>query len=223
MKTLFKNRKEAGTLLASKLKALKLDDPVVICIPRGGVDVALPIAKDLKAALYVILPRKLGAPFNKELAVGALAPDGSLFFDLFLMSLYDLTTEDLQPVIQEEKKEIAKRIKLYNPWDQLPDLTKHSVILVDDGIATGHTIKAALSSLKSKTTSSLILAVPVLPSNTIDDFSALVNCLLYLEAPFHFKAVGQYYEDFSDTSHHNILKMLEQINSPTGKYHLPNY
>lgn len=216
MKTLLKNRQEAGTLLASKLKNLALNNPVVISIPRGGIEVAQPIAEKLRAPLYVILPRKLGAPFNKEFAVGALAPDGTTFFDFSLMELYDLTIENLQPVIQAETKEIAKRMELYKPWDQLPDLTNHTVILVDDGIATGDTIKAALFSLKKKTDDSLILAVPILPGDKVDSFSFLVNHLFYLAAPFDFRSVGQYYEDFSETSHNDVQKILEKTNSLLG-------
>ncbi|MCR4441799.1 MAG: phosphoribosyltransferase family protein [Peptococcaceae bacterium] len=214
---MFRNRNQAGLLLASEVAGLNLEKPVVIGIPRGGVEVAAPIAKKLGAPLYVILPRKIGAPHNPEFAVGALAPDHTAVFDEETLDLLGLTPAALQPVIEKEKEEIKKRLELYGRWGVIPDLAGCDVILVDDGIATGQTVKAALSSLQKKTDNPLILAVPVLPEDAVPIFTALAGRLVFLEAPRYFRAVGQFYEDFSDLPHETLISLLEETNSKTQK------
>lgn len=208
---MFATRKHAGTLLSEKIKELDIDNPLIIGIPRGGVEIAEPIAQNLPAPLFVTLPRKIGAPFNPEYAVGALAPDGTINYDEFTLAMLGLTYDDLNPVIAREQQEITKRLKLYGSWGQLPDLNNHSVILVDDGIATGYTVRAAIDSLK-KQAYKLILAVPVLPHDLVDPFAASVDKLIYLEAPVDFRAVGLYYKDFSELSHKAVINILENAN-----------
>lgn len=210
---MFNNKKHAGMLLSAKIEELIIDNPLLIGIPRGGVEVAEPIAQSLQAPLYVTLPRKIGAPFNREYAVGALAPDGTISYDEFTLNLLGLTSKDLKPVITREQLEIKKRLELYGPWGQLPDLKHHSVILIDDGIATGYTVRAAINSLKKHTDNPLILAVPVLPSDLVDSFAALVDILIYLEAPADFRAVGQYYKDFSELTHEAVIDILKKANA----------
>jgi len=209
---MLKNRRHAGTLLAEILTGLDLNNPFVIGIPRGGVEVAAPIAQALQAPLYVILPRKIGSPLNPEFAVGALAPDGTATYDQTVLSFLGLTPLDLEPVLAREIKEIEKRLDLYGHWGRLPDLTNNTVILVDDGIATGHTVKAALSSLKKKTPHPVVLAVPVLPYDALETFMGLAGKLIYLEAPRFFQAVGQFYYDFSDLPHEEVIAILKQAN-----------
>jgi len=198
--------------LASKVAELKLENPVVIGIPRGGVEVAAPIAKKIGAPLYVILPRKIGAPHNPEFAVGALAPDHTAVFDEKTLDMLGLTPAALQPVIEREKEEIKRRLALYGKWGVLPDLAGRDVVLVDDGIATGQTVKAALSSLQKKTDNPITLAVPVLPEDEVPAFTKLAGRLVFLEAPPYFRAVGQFYLDFSDLPHEALLSLLEETN-----------
>ncbi len=208
---MFKNRTHAGTLLVPLLQDLQLKNPLVIAIPRGGVEVASPIARGIQAPLYVIIPRKIGAPFNPEYAVGAVAPDGTVSFDETLLNYWGLIPQDMEKIIDKEKQEIARRTELYGKWALLPDLKNYSVVLVDDGIATGYTVKAALSSLRKQTTNSIVLTVPVLPENLIPTFESLVDRLIYLYAPLDFRAVGQFYQDFSEKSHEDILQVLSAI------------
>lgn len=208
---MFKNRTHAGTLLVPLLQDLQLKNPLVIAIPRGGVEVASPIARSIQAPLYVIIPRKIGAPFNPEYAVGAVAPDGTVSFDETLLNYWGLIPQDMEKIIDKEKQEIARRTELYGKWALLPDLKNYSVVLVDDGIATGYTVKAALSSLRKQTTNSIVLTVPVLPENLIPTFESLVDRLIYLYAPLDFRAVGQFYQDFSEKSHEDILQVLSAI------------
>lgn len=212
---MFKNRKHAGEILAAKLTEDQPNNPLVIGIPRGGIETAAPLAEKLGAPLYVIQPRKIGAPFHPEYAVGALAPDGTVTLDETALASWGLTHFDLERVIEKEKQELEKRLHLYGRWSILPDLSEHTIILVDDGIATGHTVRAALSSLKKKTSNSVVLAVPVLPLDAVPLFRELADKLYYLEAPAYFQAVGQFYDDFSDLSHEDILDLLEKTNSST--------
>lgn len=209
---MFENKTHAGSLLAPLLEALKLDNPLVIGIPRGGVEVASPIARRIKAPLYVIIPRKIGAPFNPEYAVGAVAPDGTVIYDENLLNYWGLTPQDMEKIIAKEKKEIAERTELYGKWGILPDLKKYTVILVDDGIATGYTVKAALTSLRKQTGNPIILAVPVLPEDLVPAFVSLADRLIYLHAPHDFRAVGQFYGDFSEIPHQAVLNIIEETN-----------
>lgn len=209
---MFKNRRQAGVLLAEKIIALEIENPYVIAIPRGGVEVAAPVAVRLEAPLNVILPRKIGAPYNPEYAVGAVAPDGTVTYDEIALGYLGLSRHDLEPVIAKEKREIKNRLALYSPWGVLPDLTNNTVILVDDGIATGQTVKAALSSLQKKTQNPVILTVPVLPHDAVETFVQLAGKLVYLDAPRFFQAVSQFYENFSDLPHGEITAILDQVN-----------
>lgn len=209
---MFKNRRQAGSLLAEKIAEAEIKNPYVIAIPRGGVEVAASVAVRLKASLSVILPRKIGVPSNPEYAVGAVALDGTVTYDDTALGFLGISRRDLEPVIEREKKEIEKRLALYSPWGSLPDLMKNTVILVDDGIATGQTVKAALSSLKKKTGNPVVLAVPVLPDDAVDTFAMLAGKLVYLKAPRFFQAVGQFYYDFSDLRHEEIRAILEETN-----------
>lgn len=142
--------------------------------------------------------------------MGALAPDGSVFLDDSLLSHFNITKIDLTSIIDKEMQEIKIRMLKYKPWSLLPNLNDTSVILVDDGIATGHTVKAAIKSIKNEEVKELILAIPILPHDSIDEFKSLVNKLIYLESPRYFQAVGQFYEDFSQTSHDTVLQILSK-------------
>lgn len=208
----FANRQDAGYRLGAKLASYKQSKPIIVSIPRGGTAVAAPIAVLLNAPLYIITPRKIGAPSNREFAVGALAPDGSTYLDKTLLEYLNLTPEQLEPVITAEQKEIARRMAIYGDWGILPDLHTHTIILVDDGIATGQTVKAAIHSLRNSDPEGLVLAVPVLPLDTVPEFEELVNQLVFLEAPFDFRAVGQFYHDFSDVSHEEVVTLLQETN-----------
>lgn len=210
---MFKNRRHAGLLLAEQIKNLKLQNPYVIGIPRGGIEVAGPVAQAVNAPLFVILPRKIGAPFNREYAVGAIAPDGTAALDKSLLEIYGISSSDLEPVISEEIKEIEKRLAIYGRWANLPNPDQKTVILVDDGIATGWTIRAALASLKKSSPLELILAIPVLPGDSVQVFRDLADSLVFLEAPAEFRAVGEFYQDFSDASPQEIIKILEASSS----------
>ena len=163
---MFADRRDAGRRLAARLQHLQKPDVSVLGIPRGGVIVAAEVAAALDAPLDVIVPRKIGAPFNPELAVGAVAPDGTIFYDEALIDYAGIDRRDLERQAAKELQEIRRRLSIYRDarrWPKPSEYRERTVILVDDGIATGYTVQAALRSLRRQKPSRLVLAVPVAP------------------------------------------------------------
>ncbi|WP_457755274.1 phosphoribosyltransferase [Thermovibrio ammonificans] len=215
----FKDRREAGKLLARAIVERfngTLKDPVVVAIPRGGVVVAEPIALQLSAPLELVIPRKVGAPFNPEFAVAAVTEDRTLILNPDLspdaLSRLGVTEEYLKRKALEEIEEIRRRKLLYTGGRRRIPLTGRDVILVDDGIATGLTVKAAIASLRRENPNRIILAVPVMPLDRLEEFKGLVDDLVVLYAPEFFQAVGQFYEDFSQTPDREVVEILERVN-----------
>ncbi len=205
---LFKDRWHAGSLLARALDSIssELREPLVVAIPRGGVVVAAPIAQRLGAKMELTIPRKIGAPFNEEFAIGAVAEDGTVFLS---PAAYRLADEDyIRQVAKREILEARRRRQIYRSGKKVP-FERKDIILVDDGIATGMTVKAALGSLRNENPSSITLAVPVMPADRLEDFRKLVDRLVVLHAPEIFSAVGQFYDEFSQTSDEEVLKILK--------------
>ncbi|HHU31465.1 MAG TPA: phosphoribosyltransferase [Clostridia bacterium] len=204
----FANRTEAGKNLAEVLAKEKYNDPLVLAIPRGGVVVAHPVAQALAAELDIIIPRKIGSPYNPEIAIGAIAPDGTVVLNRSLITYLKLTEEDLKSLIDQEMHEIERRTKTYRGTAEPPLVNDRSVILVDDGIATGLTVLAALKGLKMQKPSQLILAVPVAPQDTLDRLYPEVDDIVCLLIPGDFQAVGQFYTSFDQTSDEEVLRLL---------------
>lgn len=209
-KLVFLDRRDAGKRLAEELTHYRGKNVLVLGIPRGGVIVAAEVARALQAPLDVIIPRKIGAPFNEELAVGAAAPDGTVIFDERALSLLNLTKSDLQEQIERERKEMERRSRYYRRGRGALDCRETTVILIDDGIATGMTVKAALQSLRKQEPAALVLAVPVASREAVAELRLLVDDLICLHAPAAFYAVGQFYEDFRQTTDEEVIAALEQ-------------
>ncbi len=208
----FSDRREAGELLAREIYerfGRTLVDPVVVAIPRGGVVVAEPIADVLRAPIELVFPRKIGAPFNEEFAVGAVTEDGRILLNPYA-EVIGVTEEYLKRKAAEELKEIERRRRKYlGDLPRIP-LEGRDVILVDDGIATGLTVKAAILSLRRQNPKRIILAVPVMPRDKVDEFRDLVDELVVLHAPELFQAVGQFYRDFSQTTDEEVIEILRR-------------
>lgn len=206
---LFENREQAGKLLADILKTYK-DQPDVIALglPRGGVVVAAEIAKSLNIPLDVIVPRKIGHPINPEFAVGAITEDSELIFDKESSAFLDLDYEAIKPIIESERKELKRRIELYRKGKPPLNLKDMRVILVDDGIATGHTILVSIASVKKQSPKEIIVAVPVLPLSAVEKIQKAADHLAYLASPKHFYAIGAFYKDFGQTSDEEVLELL---------------
>jgi len=212
---MFKNRIDAGRLLAQRLIEYK-DNPevIVLGLPRGGVVTAYEVARVLNAPLDIVVPRKIGAPQNQELAVAAIAEDGSLIINDELMNYLGLQLDDLQSVIEKEKQESARRMKLYRTGRHPLELAGTTVILVDDGMATGATMRAALLSVRSRGAKSIIVAVPVAPAEVLDDIRTEVDILICLLAPEQFFGVGGFYEEFPHVQDQEVIGLMQKSLKP---------
>ncbi len=205
---MWRDRREAGRYLAEALKEFKNKDVLVLAIPRGGVVVGDEVATALNAALDVVVPRKIGAPFNPELAIGAIAADGSKVLDQNLIQRLDVSEEYLKKEIERQTEEIKRRISEYR-GDRPPlEIEEKTVILVDDGVATGATTLAAIKYLRNKKPAQIILAIPVGPPDTVEKLKKEVDRLICLSIPSLFYAVGQFYEQFEQTTDQEVVDII---------------
>lgn len=206
----FASREDAGRQLATRLKSLGLDDPVVLALPRGGVPVAAEVARELKAPLDVILVRKIGVPWQRELAAAAIV-DGErpdLVLNDSVMQALGLTKDDIEGAARTELAEIERRRKLYIGEREAVSVKGRTAIVVDDGIATGTTARAALQALRRREPKALILAVPVGPPDTLSDFTEEADQVICLQSPAGFYAIGQFYADFHQLSDEEVMDLL---------------
>jgi predicted phosphoribosyltransferase len=206
----FQDRREAGRLLAEQLQGLALHQPVVLAIPRGGVVVGVELAAVLGAELDVILSRKLRAPYQPEYALGAIAEDGSIVLNPEALPLVQESPEYLEAERQYQLQQIARRQQLVRQVRPAVDVTGRSVIVTDDGIATGSTALAALQTIRPRHPRELILAVPVGPPERLRALARHCDRLIYLLAPPDFHAVGQYYEHFEPIDDAQLVELLRQ-------------
>lgn len=213
----FSNRMEAGRSLAERLEGFHDSTrTIVLALPRGGVPVGYEIAKALKVPLDVQVVRKLGVPGQKELAFGAIAPGGVTVFNERLIEGLGLSREAVEQVIREETEELGRRERLYRNGRPAPDLKGKTVILVDDGLATGATMRAAVKSVRKSSPAGIVVAVPVAAPDvcSVFDREPDVNCVSLL-MPEPLYGVGLWYEDFSQTSDERVCELLEEL-SPKG-------
>ena len=216
MESLFEDRKQAGQRLASVISE-KIQDQgksrIVVALPRGGLPIAFEIAKKLKAHIVPLIVRKIGDPNFRETAVGALVEDGSVWIDQRVRHEDDLGNRELLQVIEEEKLELARRVQLYRHGHRFPSVEDAQVILVDDGIATGSTMRVALEFLKSRNARQIIVAVPVCPPETARMIGSLLrpksDQLITLYQPPVFQSVSQFYENFREVSDNEVEELLQ--------------
>ena len=206
----FTDRVDAGKRLASALKDFSGKKGMVLAIPRGGVVVGYIIAKSLNLLLDVIIPRKIGAPDNPELAIGAVAEDGTAILDQNLIRYLGVSREYVKEETERQKQEIGRRLKLYRQAASYPWLKGLDVIVVDDGIATGSTMKAALASVKNRGSASITVAVPVGPPSTIEELRKMADRVVCLYNPEFFQAIGEFYTDFNQTSDEEVIGLLRE-------------
>jgi len=206
----FTDRRQAGQLLAERLEFLMgREDLLVLGIPRGGVVMAAEIAQALAATLDVFIARKLGAPHNPELAVGAVASSGEVELDQRLIAALNVPQTYLQAEIGRQRAEIQRRMNAYRGDRPKPDLKDKTVILTDDGVATGATMRAAIQALRAADLGELIVALPVGPPDTIQELSDMVDRMICLHTPAFFWAVGGFYTDFRQTSDAEVIQLLQ--------------
>lgn len=209
----FKNRKEAGKRLAKKLLEYQGKALVVFAIPRGGVVTAYEIAKVLDAPLDIIIPRKIGAPQNKELAIGAVTEDGTTILNTHLVTMLGIPDSYIESEKTNQIEEIKRRVKTYRGEHPPTDFKDKIVILVDDGIATGATVRAAIHSLRKGNPSFIVVAIPVGPPDTLQELKQEVDQLICLLSYDPFFAIGQFYEDFSQVPDSEVITLLKKMKS----------
>jgi predicted phosphoribosyltransferase/pimeloyl-ACP methyl ester carboxylesterase len=209
----FENRYDAGRQLAERLMAYKKAEPIVLALPRGGVPVAFEVAKALEAPLDVVFVRKIGAPEQPELGLGAVVDgaDPQLVLNDDLVRQVGPSSAYIEAQCKRELAEIERRRELYRPGRQPPELRGRTVIVVDDGIATGGTVRAVLRAIARVHPKRLVLAVPVAPRETIDELAADADDIVCLSAPEQFRAVGLHYRDFTQTSDSEVVRLLRQV------------
>jgi putative phosphoribosyl transferase len=211
MERTFSNRTEAGRLLAEKLvKYAGRTDVIVLGLPRGGVPVAYEVAKRLGVPFDVFLVRKLGVPGFEELAVGAIASGGVRVLNEDVLRALPNADETIESVTAKETAELERREQSYRDGRPAPDLRDRIVILVDDGLATGATMRAAVKALRQSGAAKIIVAVPVGPPDTCRELEEQADETICLCTPEFFQAVGQYYEDFSQTSDEDVRELLNR-------------
>lgn len=208
---MFQNRIDAGRRLSSRLLQYKDNrDAIVLALPRGGVVTGYEIAATLNLPLDVLIVRKLGFPGQSELAVGAVAETGTVVLNERIIASGLVSDDFLKREIKLQKEEIARRVGIYRSGNRLPDLTGLTVILVDDGVATGATIKSAISSIKEAKVAKLVVALPVGPPETVRVLHHMADDIICLETPLGFMSVGQYYLDFDQIEDDEVVSLLRK-------------
>lgn len=211
---MFQNREEAGSRLADELRDRKLHDPLVLAIPRGGVTVGAALAQGLDAELDIVLSRKLPAPGQPELAIGAISEDGQVHLNDFAKDLVDKLDDYLVSECQHQMAEIARRRKLFRQVKPQARIAGRSVIVTDDGIATGSTMIAALQTVRSQKPAELIVAVPVASRDRLLQVSKLCDEVICPLIPDDFQAVGQFYDDFTQVEDQEAVRLLQAFSTP---------
>ena len=207
----FRDRREAGRVLAGHLSAYaNRSDTVVLALPRGGVPVAYEVAQALPAPLDIFLVRKLGVPGHEELAMGAIASGGVRVMNDEIIATLGLREEDITRVAAREATEIARRERAYRGDDPPQPVRDRTVILVDDGLATGATMRAAAQAIRAQGPAKLVVAVPVAASSTCDAFRAEVDEIVCAATPEPFYGVGLWYQDFSQTTDDEVRTLLRR-------------
>lgn len=205
---IFKDRQQAGQELGKRLLHLREQNPVVLAIPRGGVVVGYEVARTLGAGLDILVPRKIGAPYEPELAVGAVTEDGSLVLDNELLQSLGVREDYIEDETKRQIAEIERRNRLYRSGRQPVDLKGKAVIIVDDGLATGATMRAAIKYLKKKNPKGIVVAVPVAPPEIIQRLKGEVEEVICLSTPEPFYAIGQFYQSFDQVEDEEVITLL---------------
>lgn len=207
---IFRDREEAGRRLGNALLPYRGENAYVLAIPRGGVVVGAVVARLLGAPLDVIVPRKLRSPYNPELAVGAVAHDGTVYLDTSLSDSMGGDEAYLKQEVQYQRAEIARRLAAYRGGDEYPSMGGRTAVVVDDGIATGSTMIAALRAVRKMSSQQVVAAIPVAPAEGLQRLRSEADHVVCLYAPPAFYAVGQFYEDFTQTTDEEVMRLLRE-------------
>jgi putative phosphoribosyl transferase len=206
----FKDRRDAGRQLGRRLSGYAARRPVVVALPRGGVPVAAEIAQRLGAPLDVLVVRKIGLPWQPELAIGAVAEGNVCIVNGALIEETGVSGDELVEVIGRERVELERRVRAYRGERSPIRLDGRVVILVDDGLATGYTARAAIKQIRRRGASRVVLAVPVAPEDSVATMGRVADEFVVLQTPAWFLSIGEHYEDFRQTSDEDVVALLQQ-------------
>jgi putative phosphoribosyl transferase len=212
----YDDRRHAGAVLAARLERFKgRNDVVVLALPRGGVPVAHEVARALAAPLDVFLVRKLGLPAHRELAMGAIASGGVRVLNEDVVAAYRLSEETINAVARAEQAELERRERTYRDGRGAVELRDRIVLLIDDGLATGASMKAAVEAVRAHDPARIVVAVPVGSPETCREFADVADEIVCARAPEYFAAVGRWYRNFSQTSDEEVRELLREHAEPT--------
>ena len=214
----YRDRRHAGLELARYLADVKGQDVVVLALPRGGVPVAFEVARALDAQLDVFVVRKLGLPGHPEFAMGAIASGGVRVLNDEVVRLYRIPEQAVEAIARDERHELERRERAFRSQRPPLDVGGRTVVLIDDGLATGSTMKAAVEAVRSLRPARIIVAVPVGSPDTCREFAAFADDIICARAPEHFAAVGQWYDDFRQTTDEEVRELLQAATAePAGR------
>lgn len=206
----FRDRVDAGRRLAAELASYAAEHPIVLALPRGGVPVGYEVARALSAPLDVWVVRKIGAPFQPELGVGAVAEGGFLYLSSRMLEETGLSEAGLSDQIATKRREVEARVKMFRGEHPRPILRDRTVIVVDDGIATGGTVRAAVQSIRAEGPKKVVLAVPVAAPSVVKELAADVDRVVALLTPVDLMAIGYWYDDFTQVPDDEVVRMLDR-------------
>jgi putative phosphoribosyl transferase len=209
-----RDRQDAGEQLAVRLAPYAEEHPVILALPRGGVPVAYEVARRLGVPLDILIVRKIGAPGNPEYGLGALVEDGSRFIDVRRVREAGYSLSDLEPTIEHELGEIRRRAAAYRRGSSLPNLTDRTVILIDDGVATGASVLAAIRAVRGHRPRRVVVAVGVAPPDTVEILEREADRVVVLIEPRVFFAVGEWYQRFDQVSDEEVERLLDPTRAP---------
>jgi putative phosphoribosyl transferase len=217
----FRDRTEAGQLLATRLTTYaNRPDALVLALPRGGVPVGFEIAQALNIPLDICLVRKLGVPGQEELAMGAIAPDGIMVLNNDVLRTMRISRQALLEVATSEKQELERRMQAYRGDRPAPQIRNRLIILVDDGIATSSTLRAAITLLQRQHPQGIIVAAPVAPATVCESLQKLVQEVVCLSTPEPLHSIGMWYKDFSQTTDEEVCSLLKRAAQGQAEYSL---
>jgi predicted phosphoribosyltransferase len=218
---IYRDRIDAGKQLALRLSEYaNRDDVMVLALPRGGVPVAFEVAKALRAPLDIFLVRKLGVPGHEELAMGAISTGGVRVINADVVDHLRIPARVVDAVVETELRELERRERLYRGARTEPEVSGKTVILVDDGLATGSTMRAAVEALRQQSPARIVVAVPVSASETCDEYRMGVDEIICAQTPEPFMGVGMWYQDFSQTTDAEVRDLLAKAESEIGERRL---
>lgn len=213
----FRDRDEVGRMLAEQLGGYaNRSDVVVLALPRGGISVGSALAQELNCGLHAFLVRKLGVPWQPELAMGAVASGGSRLINSAVVSTLHIPETAVEAVVQRESQELVRRDRIYRRGRPLPNLCDKIVIVTDDGVATGSSMMLAVQAIRQLGAASVVAAVPVAPPGAVTQLRQVANEVVCLAEPEVFAAVGEWYQDFHQLDDHDVCRLLDQ-NQASGR------